>query len=430
MRKRTAAAVVLIAALVVAAAAAARSAHSAGPTKITVWAGWSAGHELKVFKQVVAEYDKKHPEVTINVVGGIDDNKIVAAIRSGTAPDVVSSFNSYNVGIYCGTGGWIDLGPLMSKAHIAASEFPPATQYYTQYNGKRCALPLLADTYGLYYNKALFKKAGLNPSSPPKTWAQFLAACAALKKAGIVPISAGFKEGYYAEWWVDVLSMQLMTPSELAQNYSKPNWESPAISKAWSLLLDLVKKGYMTPNAEALPLFPDTVNNFGAGKAAIILALSANNANYSEFRKDRVSPNLGAFLPPLVPGAKIKKQVFDFGPGLSWIVSSWSKHSKEAYDYLTYLGQPKTQETIFKLSGTFPNNRLAKPKTSDKVGNQILGWIRAYPAYVGQVTLIRSNVEAVYDKTVPQVITGDQSVADAMKQVQAEQDRATPIPTK
>ena len=93
----------LIGALVVAAAAAARNVQSTGPTKLTIWVGWSAGHELTDFKQVVAEYDRKHPEVTIKVVGGIDDNKIVAAIRSGTAPDVVSSFNSYNVGNYCGS---------------------------------------------------------------------------------------------------------------------------------------------------------------------------------------------------------------------------------------------------------------------------------------------------------------------------------------
>src|SRR3954452_1450236 len=173
MRKRTATAVVLIAALVVAAAAAARNVHGAGPTKLTVWAGWSAGHELKVFKAVVAEYDRKHPEVTVNVVGGINDNKIVAAIRAGTAPDVVSSFNSYNVGVYCGTGGWIDLGPFLKKAGISTTDFPAATNYYTQYGGKKCALPLLADTYGLYYNKALFKKAGI--SGPPKTMSELLA---------------------------------------------------------------------------------------------------------------------------------------------------------------------------------------------------------------------------------------------------------------
>src|SRR5690349_15809139 len=123
MRKRSLAAVVfVIGALVVAAAAAAGSAHHASPTKLTIWVGWSA------------------------------DNKIVAAIRSGNAPDVVSSFNSYNVGNYCGTGAWIDLTPLMKKDGISASMFPAAPQYYTQYGGKRCALPLLADDYGLYYN--------------------------------------------------------------------------------------------------------------------------------------------------------------------------------------------------------------------------------------------------------------------------------------
>ena len=54
----------------------------------------------------------------------ITDTKIVAAIRSGQAPDVVSSFNSYNVGIYCGTGGWIDLAPLMKKSHIKRVDVP------------------------------------------------------------------------------------------------------------------------------------------------------------------------------------------------------------------------------------------------------------------------------------------------------------------
>src|SRR5258708_25598100 len=47
------------------------------------------------------------------------------------------------------------------------SMFPKTSQYYTQYKGKRCALPLLADVYGFYYNKKMFKAAGL--TSPPKT---------------------------------------------------------------------------------------------------------------------------------------------------------------------------------------------------------------------------------------------------------------------
>jgi multiple sugar transport system substrate-binding protein len=165
--KRAALAAVLLAAVaLVPLGAATRGARSAGPTKLTVWVGWSA-RELGVFKKVAAEYDKSHPDVTVSIVGSINDNKIVAAIRAGNAPDVASSFNSYDVGVYCGTGGWIDLAPLLKQSGISTSIFPAAPNYYTQYGGKKCALPLLADTYGLYYNKKLLAKAGI--SRPPKT---------------------------------------------------------------------------------------------------------------------------------------------------------------------------------------------------------------------------------------------------------------------
>jgi multiple sugar transport system substrate-binding protein len=136
---------------------------------ITIWVGWSA-RELKEFKKIVVEYDRKNADVNVKVVGGINDDKITAAIRSGNVPDVVSSFTSANVGSYCKSGAWIDLKPMLQKDKIDVNMFPKTTQYYTQYNGKRCALPFLADVYGLYYNKKMFKAAGLK--GPPKTMSQ------------------------------------------------------------------------------------------------------------------------------------------------------------------------------------------------------------------------------------------------------------------
>ena len=204
--KRVAIAVALAGVAALGATGIAGGAHRASPTKLTVWVGWSAGKELVTFKQVAAEYDKSHPDVTLNVVGGIVDQKIVAAIRAGQAPDVVSSFNSYNVGVYCGTKAWIDLKPFLDKSHISTSIFPPATMYYTQYAGTRCALPLLADVYGLYYNKALFKKAGL--TGPPRTMSQLTAYAkkltqrnpdGSLKVMGIDPF-IGFYENVPERW--------------------------------------------------------------------------------------------------------------------------------------------------------------------------------------------------------------------------------------
>ena len=168
----------LIGAAAVAASVRASSGSQAGAaggkaTNLTIWVGWSAGHELTEFKKVVAEYDQKHPDVNVKVVGGIVDTKIFAALRSGNVPDIVSSFMSSNVGIFCPSGGWIDLGPLLKKDHIDVNQFPATSRYYTQYKGARCALPLLADATGLYYNTALFKKAGLK--GPPKTLSQLAA---------------------------------------------------------------------------------------------------------------------------------------------------------------------------------------------------------------------------------------------------------------
>jgi multiple sugar transport system substrate-binding protein len=167
--RRVVAAVAVLTALVVAAAAVAASSSSAQAEELEVWVGWSA-RELNEFKKVVAEYDKKNAKVTVKVVGAINDDKITAALRSGDGPDVVSSFTSQNVGVYCGTGGWIDLAPLLKQDKIDVNIFPAATRQYTQYKGTRCALPLLADAYGFYYNKRLLKAAGLN--RPPRTFAE------------------------------------------------------------------------------------------------------------------------------------------------------------------------------------------------------------------------------------------------------------------
>jgi multiple sugar transport system substrate-binding protein len=168
MRRTVAALAVAAAALgaVAIASGSTKGSDHAHATKLTIWVGWSA-RELKEFKSVVSEYDAKNKDVEVKVVGGINDDKIIAAMRAGNAPDVVSSFTSQNVGIYCSSGGWIDLAPYLKKSGISESIFPAATRYYTQYKGTRCALPLLADVYGFYYNKKLLAAAGY--TRPPKT---------------------------------------------------------------------------------------------------------------------------------------------------------------------------------------------------------------------------------------------------------------------
>ncbi|MEU1036810.1 ABC transporter substrate-binding protein [Streptomyces mirabilis] len=143
-------------------------------TTINFWHAWSAPGEIAGVKALVAGFEKAHPNIHVNIVANMTDDKINQALRSGgdKAPDVISSFTTNNVGKFCSSGALVDLNPFFKKAGIdPATTFPKAMNEYTQFDGNRCSVPLLGDAYGLYYNKDAFKKAGI--SSPPKTWSEF-----------------------------------------------------------------------------------------------------------------------------------------------------------------------------------------------------------------------------------------------------------------
>jgi len=143
-------------------------------TTINFWHAWSAPNEVKAVKTLVAGFEKAHPNIHVNIVGNVTDDKINQALRAGggKAPDVISSFTTNNVGKFCSSGALVDLNPFFKKAGIdPETTFPKAMNEYTQFDGNRCTAPLLGDAYGLYYNKTAFAKAGIK--SPPKTWTEF-----------------------------------------------------------------------------------------------------------------------------------------------------------------------------------------------------------------------------------------------------------------
>jgi len=171
-------------------------------TTINFWHGWSAPGEQKAVKDLVAGFEKAHPNIHVNVVGNMTDDKVNQALRAGgdKAPDVVSSFTTNNVGKFCSSGAFVDLNPLFKKAGIdPETTFPKAMSEYTQYDGNRCTVPLLGDAYGLYYNKTAFDKAGIK--TPPKTFSEFEADAKKLtiaqgdsfKQLGFMPLYHGWE---------------------------------------------------------------------------------------------------------------------------------------------------------------------------------------------------------------------------------------------
>lgn len=142
---------------------------AATPVTVTFWYTFSQPHEVKGIEDNLARFRKLHPEITVKTRSAITDDDMTKAIDSGQdAPDVVTSFNTDAVGGFCSSNRWIDVTPMLRQAKITPKRtFSRAVMDYTQYDGRRCALPMLTDAFGLYYNKDLFAAAGID--GPPRT---------------------------------------------------------------------------------------------------------------------------------------------------------------------------------------------------------------------------------------------------------------------
>ncbi len=181
-------------------------------TTIKFWHGWTAPSEVAAINAAVKDFEAKNPNIHVDVTSGITDDKINQALRAGgsDAPDVVSSFTTDNVGEFCASHVFVDLAPFFEKSDMNPDDIFPSTMLdYTQFDGVQCALPLLADAYGLYYNKDAFAAAGID--GPPKTLSEFEADAIKLTKSdgdsysqlGFMPDYHGYETtiAHYAAQW-------------------------------------------------------------------------------------------------------------------------------------------------------------------------------------------------------------------------------------
>jgi multiple sugar transport system substrate-binding protein len=244
---------------------------------ITFWHGWSAPSEVKAIQATIDAFEKVHPNIHVKAVGNITDDKINQALRAGgpSAPDVVSSFTTDNVGEFCTSHAFVDLSSFLDKDGIDPEKtFPGFQLSYTQYNGDQCTLPLLSDAYGLYYNKDMFKAAGI--SEPPKTISELDSDAVKLTKtSGDGYSQLGFQPDYhFYESTITHFAAQ-WSPTYFASDGKSNVADDPALTSAMEWQKNLVDKlgGYTRLDKARTSAGEEFSNNnaFMTGQVAMMI---------------------------------------------------------------------------------------------------------------------------------------------------------------
>lgn len=169
---------------------------------LTLWHPWS-GESAKPIENAVKEYERTHPLVKIKLTGNVTMEKSLAAIYSGTGPDISIDLGMDNVGRFCASQVWKSLNGYLEQDAGFISLFPKSVISGTRYEGNQCSLPVMTDVYSLYFNRQILEENGF--MTAPRTTEDLIRYSKKITKFGSAGeiIQAGFVPwtGYYGASW-------------------------------------------------------------------------------------------------------------------------------------------------------------------------------------------------------------------------------------
>jgi raffinose/stachyose/melibiose transport system substrate-binding protein len=361
--------------------------------------------------KIVKDFDAANPGVTISREGrSVDEHK--AALR-------VASQSSQGPDVYF---MWAGLG--LGGEFVKAGLSKPLDEYYKKYDwekrltssaasfskvyeGGRQGVPYTFHGEGLYYNKALFQKAGI--SATPTTYDELKADAAKLKKAGIPAMTFGGTVNWHLMRLMDfILEAKCGPEKHDALMTMKADWSTEACASAsFAELSDWSQNYILKPfmgidNNQAFKLFL-------GNRAAMMLE---GDWLVGQLRTAKRMDDFDVF--PLPTGAD---RLYGFAEYL--YVSSKSAHPDDAAKFLDYLLSDKVQQDSLGAFGSISVNANVKYDEVDPLDKK---WIDIFAKY-GKVFVngdqaFPLDVTTEYFRVINNVASGDIKPEDGGKTLQ------------
>ena len=171
-------------------AAAGLSVPALAQTEISLWHAM-AGANNEVIDKIASDFNATQSDYKVTPVfkGTYPEtlNAGIAAFRAGQAPDIMQVFDVGTGVMMAAEGAIKPVAEVMTEAGLDFDQsqyLPGIVAYYSTPDGTMLSFPYNSSSPILYFNKDIFEKAGLDPSSPPETWDEVWAAARADQGVG------------------------------------------------------------------------------------------------------------------------------------------------------------------------------------------------------------------------------------------------------
>ncbi|CAN5347581.1 extracellular solute-binding protein [soil metagenome] len=384
--------------------------------------GWS-----DLMSGVDSAFEQAHPGVKIDHVGQTTDSAaytqlLQAAFQAGSGPDVIM-MQPANDGVYIYADALTPLDGIVKPDVLKQVVGLPDTTV----DGKVYGIPSGIQSMVVYYNKALFAKAGLDPEAPPTDFKGLMDAAKALKAAGITPFAGGNgSTGDLSVWVYSNLFPELGTTQDaLDVGANKIKFTDPVVVNTLQEYVDIYKEGYFDSGVLTKDLGAG-IADFSAGTGAMSFNIATLLPYVADGNGDSTAGGVGADNLGVIP--RLGDNYVPVGAAVAWTIPSFSKNQQLAADYISELSSTKTQQAMFDNFGWLPANTAA-----DTSGGPSL----KYPAMKPMLDVLlkadktqlpahqwwKAPVATEYKKQMQAVLNGSVSLKDALAAVQAVQDQ-------
>jgi ABC-type glycerol-3-phosphate transport system substrate-binding protein len=318
---------------------------------LTLWQNYGQSSKATATTDLVAAFEKLHPDIKINVVAQPGSNwfaLLKAASISHTGPDLAVLWTGVFVTQYQNL--YTNLTPSLTKGEMATIRGKQYLAPNEDLSKGIYVVPYDYDAYVGFYNKSLFKKAGI--ATFPKNWSGLQAACTKLNGIGVTPMIYGLTGGLTlgAEFypWFDFAYVVIgagYSPAQWRGLYTGSiPWTSPKLVSQLTKWSNLRTSG--CTNKDVLTA-SNTITKFTTGKVAMIVD---GTFDTGVFQKG-LGKNLGVFVPPYSDTAINGVEQY---PGDGIGVSSWSTHKQQAEEFTAFLTTAQAGSILAK-DGVSPN---------------------------------------------------------------------------
>lgn len=222
------------------------------------------------FKQAAEEFERDNPDIHININNSANaQTDLRTRFVKDRVPDVITFNGDYSFGTFAASGVFHDFtdDPIVDELNEGMVDIAKNLVQTKDPAKKRLyGLPFAGNASGYIYNKDLFRKVGLDPDDPPKTWDEFKAMLQTFRDAGIDPVQATLADAWTTQAPLASLAGTLVPEREYTDLRNgtttfKQIWTEP-VAKEIELF------GYA--DGEKGVTYQQGTQNFAKGAAAIL----------------------------------------------------------------------------------------------------------------------------------------------------------------